>query len=424
MKKKFLLLTLPALMVLSGCSSVSLKQKENIMLEDTVAHEEIFGEAEESPMIKIMNPRRAIEDLEKPHIGFQKMSYHDDVEDKDYYAVRFVAAVASDSVTATWTRGFSKANSDQTRHPLSAAGIVATKSYTTLNNNGEPASVPSDFGAQYNYLLVYSMYKIPTELANAYICAYLTVDDGVNTPVKSDVVAARVAGGNAFSFAANKSTGYFMQGRINGSNQIVDMNDDWEKTGNPDDNHAEKQLALEANDEFGYFYYEAGVKFQYFGCSNFNKETYYVEQSPTTDYIKVRAKGTYRLFVNSDNDLYVGCKASDITIYLKPSSNWFEADTTKFSVWYADEPTGSWANNAFLTEYDTGIYQLEHYNFIAHPKIIFVRHDKDASSPSWDNDWTQTGDINYTSASDPPGKTMCTISGWSETSWDFVPAHS
>lgn len=414
MKKKLLFIALPALMVLSGCSGVSFKQEANVMLEDTLAHEEIFGEAEEAVQTKIMNPRRALEDLEKPHIGFQFMPYHDDEANEDFYAVRFVAAVASNSVTATWTRGFSKANSDQTKHPLSAAGIVATKSYTSLNNNGEPASVPEDFGAKYNYLLVYSMYKIPTDLANGYIAAYLTLDDGVNTPVKSDVVAARVAGGNAFSFSATKSAGYFMQGRINGETQIVDMDESPSGT-----DVAKKTQAFKANDEFGYFYYNPGTTFQYFGYDTFNRETYYFEQSASSDYFKVRVNSTIILSPNVDKLLYATCTAASVTLYLKPNSNWLA--TTKFAVWYTDNST--WATgDGFMTEVDAvnHIYKLDNYNFIAHPTIIFTRHNTTAGSPSWadGNKWDQTNDLTYVggpNGNSNPAESLYTIAdgAWS-----------
>ena len=62
MKKKLLLLTLPALMVLSGCAGVSASPKaNNLMTEDTLAHEEIFGEVVEAGELglKKLGPRKA-----------------------------------------------------------------------------------------------------------------------------------------------------------------------------------------------------------------------------------------------------------------------------------------------------------------------------------------------------------------------------
>ena len=56
MKKRLLLLALPAFMALSGCSGISVSPKANdLMVEDTLAHEEIFGEAVEAALRLLCN---------------------------------------------------------------------------------------------------------------------------------------------------------------------------------------------------------------------------------------------------------------------------------------------------------------------------------------------------------------------------------
>ena len=43
MKKRLFLGLLPAILVLGACSGVGIKEEKNLYVEDTLTHEEIFG---------------------------------------------------------------------------------------------------------------------------------------------------------------------------------------------------------------------------------------------------------------------------------------------------------------------------------------------------------------------------------------------
>ena len=402
MKNRFILFLLPFLMVLSACSNAPIKKSfanDNLLLEDTEAHEEIFsdGNLDTCYPIQDLLPRRKAEDLEKPHIGYQVMKYEEDTK----YAVRFVAAVASLNVTATWHRGLSKRDSDQSTKPISDSGIVATKAYVTLNNNGEPASVPSDFGAKYNYLLVYSMYNIPNnaDFSDGYIAAYLELDDGESKSY-SDVLVARIAGGNDFTIDRDRATGYFIQGKVNGTKQTIAMDDEWEKDGNPDGNAAEKQLALLADDEFGIFYYQKDTIFQFIGANTFNKETYWVVKAALNDYMTTRVNGTYRFYVKPfSNEIYTSCKSTSVNLYLHPGTNWQDGSAT-FKVKFVNADT---LHNLVLEDDVEKIYKYEGFDAIANPRIQFQRWSSDGGS--W---WGETSVMNFTDNGNPT-KTLLTV---------------
>ena len=90
MKKKLLLIALPALMALAGCSNFQNKpvQKEtelldNFMLEDTTAHEELFGAVDSNLNIKKIGvPDDDPGSTDIPRVGVQfSDSYKRDVLD-------------------------------------------------------------------------------------------------------------------------------------------------------------------------------------------------------------------------------------------------------------------------------------------------------------------------------------------------------
>ena len=127
MKKKYLLAIIPALLVLTSCSGAGpkdIKQAPQIV-EDTLAHEEIFGGvAEEAINLGYRAPRRSAE-ITKPVTGVQ---YADQGDGK--YAVRYVAAIDDYvGVEATWTRAVCYANGTQYK---TFEDKKCTQAYTAL----------------------------------------------------------------------------------------------------------------------------------------------------------------------------------------------------------------------------------------------------------------------------------------------------
>ena len=112
MKKRLLLLALPALMALSGCAGVSASPKaNNLMVEDTLAHEEIFGEAVEAGEFGLR--KAAPFKLATLTSDFVKMAYQIKFDDKgdgdasnDVISIRFIAAVKDAGKLRTEGKGY------------------------------------------------------------------------------------------------------------------------------------------------------------------------------------------------------------------------------------------------------------------------------------------------------------------------------
>lgn len=424
MKKKFLLAIIPALLALSSCAAGASKTKNDIFLEDTLAHEEIFGDVEEVGYVKTLTPLKdpdPVNPLEEPTIGVQYQPRYEKVADSGewYYSIRFVAAITSLSVDAQWTRGVSNTNSEQLKPVGTNATLIATTAYERVNDNGvittassvalkrdaEPDTYP------YHYFVVYTLRDIPETYADCFAVAYLTITDGVNTTV-SKAVAARIAGGHEFSFAANKSGGYFMAGTIGGSpNTILDLG-----AGSGDNKAQKLDQRLNANDLFGYYLIanaNAGYlsSFQYYGWSTFKNEVYYLERDAGSELFKVRVGGTYDIYVNKDFQFYMGCDSVDnMTLYFKPDATWL-GGSSKSAVYYTDNSS---FNGLVIEDSENHIYKIEGYNFKTHPVIIFTKHNPAIAGYSWygegENCWDQTVNITYTDAGNPT-KNLYTITG-------------
>ena len=117
MKKRLLLIALPVFMALTGCKPSPIRDKEyKYLQEDTLAHEEIFGEAVEASELgaRIARPYK----LATLTSDFVKIGYQIKFDDKgnadasdDVISIRFVAAIKDAGVTAYWHRCLSKQDS-------------------------------------------------------------------------------------------------------------------------------------------------------------------------------------------------------------------------------------------------------------------------------------------------------------------------
>lgn len=306
MKKSLLLIALPALLVLSSCNNANGRaNKIDYFKEDTVAHEEFFGGSELAPK-RLGDPE---EDPESggeqftltPKIGVQFVSYTESAQ--TLYAVRYVAAVdltSLDGITAEWTRGVSEKDGNQIKSL--GGGHNSTVLYASLNNGGTPKAATSETGGEYKNYLVYSMYGIPASQVDSYIVAYLTLSDGSHTPVKSKAVAAKIDGGNAFSFASNTNA-HFIQGTINGTRQVKFATN--EENGG---NLAEYiDVDLKDTDSFGSFYFSSDESsFEYYGNALFDSSISNFKESATlTGYVTPLVSGGYSLYVSKSPENHV-----------------------------------------------------------------------------------------------------------------------
>lgn len=422
MKKRFLFALLPATMALAACLGIQSSQKQaNLMLEDTVAHEEVFGAADEIGDLRVpgMNPRRIAFAADFIKMGYQ--IHFDDKDDadasNDVIHIRFVAAIKDRNVLAYWHRGFAQPNGyegantegETWRFKLND-GVVneSKKIYETLTDGGTPitAGVEGEYAA-YEGFIIYSLLNIPYEAyKDSYLGAYVEVvdpEDAENTQ-KSQFVAVKVekqtayTSKNAFAVPNTYLGKHFLQGRINGSMQTV-LED--ESTLDSASNYASyKDKALLADDYFG-SYYLSTEHFQFFGHDTFFTESadLFDESDVLAGYVSPKAAGTHTLFLSSgsgtENHVYSAKDDANHEFTATGCPDWVDDGGAVIfaSVQHANNEwywvTGAFASNTVTFNAPANIKQF-----------LLVRCPSGTAEPSWsavgDNlgrIYNKTGDI-------------------------------
>lgn len=343
MNKKALLIALPALMAISACSGALMPPKaNNLMAEDTLAHEEIFGEAVEAGELglKKLGPRKAPTiDADFSKIGYQiNFNNNGAGEADDTISIRFVLALKSADVSVSWHRGLAQADGTIGANPGSGwkykldDGIEnnSSKIYATLNNGSGStitAGVSGEF-EDYQGFAIYTLRNIPYEAQkDSYLVAYATIT-GDNT-LQSQALAVKIekdgaVSKNKFSFDPTV-TGHFLQGKIGGvENSLVRAT---EESGILYASY--RNVALDAADSFGSFYYSPSA-FQFCGYSSyFGSAADYFDAASLGGYVSPKASGTKTLYVYSaatgeENCIHV---SREVTLYL--TANWTGWEASK-----------------------------------------------------------------------------------------------
>lgn len=380
MKKAFLLGILPALMALSSCAGAGSKvepKNDNLFLEDTLAHEEIFGEAE----IEIQNykqPLRSPELSPEPTYGVQ---YQDA---GDYVHMRFIAAVSLPDVgaaTAKWTRTMYKGHGE----PEGQSGAVykaqadkeCTRAYTSLVNGESTLTLTAfntEYGTSYNYFIVYTMLNIPKEGYEDYsIRAFVTISDVASTKG----VAATVGKTANATFDLDRS-GHFISGRFNGSHNEFASNHDLEG------NYAAYDVTLKEGDTFALIYYNSETNvFLLNGTARDDDKGYFCDNSKNT------------MTSNYDGDVTVYLNTSD-KIYIKTSVDLIRpiyVDVSERTWWgqASDRYTALWAFGGSKADEWIVLNRVGTSNLYVTPNPIdpadhdqFIVVDSRASTPTWD----------------------------------------
>lgn len=406
MNKKIVLTVLPVFMLLASCSAQPNKVEKDIFVEDTLAHNELFGGEEVvGEQLKLDRTyREADPSLKKPLVGVQYKA-----EGDGKYSIRYVAAIHALDVQAVWHRGLClESGSEQ----LVFGTVESTVAYTALGSGSTGAdnvpdiTVPADAGEDYNYFVVYTVRNIPSSEVNSYLFAYLTLKKGASE-VSSDARISKVSGGNSFTLdlADGERSTYFIQGRINGSDSaFYNINDD----GGSDNYIQESNVPLIPEDNFGFFKYETEGRehFQYFG--SYGGGTACHSNISSSDYEKVCDTGTYDIFLSKKegtvNKVYLDCTATSRRIYLD-NGKWIE-DTTPhryaLNVFHDDVDNSKdihvWYNFTLLSGVvyyvDVPVATFATYD----SGIIFVRFGAEAAN-DWANKWNQTQDFGLPSTS-------------------------
>ena len=242
MKKRLFLGILPALLTLSACSGGAAQPKEekNLFLEDTLAHDEIFGGAELEE--RALAPKRLLAqdftrklddpdpvthpDADDFSIGVQSLS-----ESTGYISFRFVAAVHFEDsqvgpTQAVWTRTVSYT----TGAVKKAEGTFSSqKAYQKLSTSSGAYSI-SDYntahGTNYTRFVVYTLRNVPVDENDYYVSAYLTLStkegQSGGKDLTSRAVAVNASETAKFAYDLGNSGGaFFIEGTINSLHTII-----------------------------------------------------------------------------------------------------------------------------------------------------------------------------------------------------------
>ena len=409
MNKKLILLALPTLMVLSSCSNVSINPNNlnniNTIREDTTAHSELFDDVAFDEELPLKQPLRAVEDLVEPQIGVQFKSYTEG--GKDYYAVRYVAAIKGLDVTATWTRAVSEKNGNQIKTLSSETN--ATKAYKTLNNGGVISTASTEYPG-YDYYLVYVMYDIPTSYGDAYMMAYLTLSYGEAAPVKSKAIVTQInSTGHRFSFNVDSVTNnYFIAIHHTEDEDTVYYGAAGVDKPNPEENdHAVfENKAFADGDTFGLFKLTSSA-FIFCDYSTYlaSSAARFTNLNGSVDqYGKMYLSGSYSLYVNYLDKVYVSPTDVTTTISFKPNTNWNTASATFAAYAFTKNDLGETTASHWyaLSSASMGFFKAD-INIGTYKAIVFCRMNPSEGhvDKNWYFDnvqdgygvWNQTRDI-------------------------------
>ena len=420
MKKKLCLAILPAALMLSACSGITQNlenERKDAFTEDTLAHEELFGgnaHAFDLGQQKGLQPRKSImeqrfedpDPLTQPTIGVQYA-----VEPDGDYAIRYVAAIASLRVQATWTRDIAEVNGGRTKDGQSLQFPV-NKAYDALSEAGEDGNeaplLPSSVGSEYRYFVVYTLRNIPEDKVNSYLFGYLTLTslEGEGS-VSTQARVSRVGGGNTYKFdiASSDYHGYFIKGSIGGSSNPIKLD------GTPSEgNYAQKEnLSLSANDTFGIFKYQqasdsnhTGEHFQFFGYEQLRRSAQFFSRVSEKDYYKVPGTGTYKLYLTTSHEVHIitpDAGKTSAKFYFKTGLSWGTSARYALNAFNnnANPATQCWITLSRID--DTDYYTCNAFSAVEWPEIQLVRLNPGTSTYNWDGDWwSKTGNLSTDSA--------------------------
>ncbi len=311
MKKKYLVALLPIALILSSCSSVS-KTNNNYFIEDTKAHEEIFGSISSSQLQAIrLNPYKSLDDgvsLYQPKIGFQRKTNNDGT-----FSVRFVAALQSATDSAYWTRSVHNLSGTVEKEKTTTE---ITTVYSVVNGGDMPAAaldVEADDGTKpYDCYAVYCMFNIPASYSDYYIDAFVSVNNGDNS-VNSKIGSINVADGdkhNTYSFGNNNRCLAFVNGKA-------------VESGNLNGNKVALYSArLNAGDKLQVLYVNQNdLTYSVCGNQSLGRSDPDFSLFTTNDGLNVVNSGTYNIYLNGSDQYYF-----EKEIYLQGKLGWGEND--------------------------------------------------------------------------------------------------
>ena len=431
MKKKYLLGIIPALLALSACNNGGTQKEEkqlgDDLLEDTLAHEEIFGNVEEGLAPRklsgkgfgslrfedpVLSPELDPTDTSvHPAIGVQ--SFYDSVNNK--VSFRFVAAVHFDDAearigtTARWPRSVSKA--DGTAYPKDGTGEnptnpnpVCTTAYKKLSNDGGAYTIEQfnseHGGTEYTHFVVYTLRDIDLSTytgSDYYVSAYLSLSGSVGD-VSSKAIAIRFDRDVKYSY--NPLLGeYVLFGSV-GGNPYVKKADVVRSSLGDTDVAKFNNLAFSDGDSFliREFYdtkvYIKKPKLEGEG----NAVGYWFNADGSS--IEANYNGIYNLSYNNSSQLWVGSASNVVSggeLYIDVNVSWWGNDSAWTSVYVYDGTlasghgkwfalTGTFWGNTFRTHTEDAVFTSTSYA-AGYKKAVVCRLKNGTNLPADRTEW-------------------------------------
>lgn len=313
MKRKLFTSLFPVLMALTACGGAGPKNPgPELFKEDTLAHEEIFGDINSGLSRKVT---RNLDPLDpataEPLIGIQAYT-----ETEGYVSLRFVAAVHIEdgnlgSTTAVWNRAMFTDEGDVFKV---AENMPSTKAYTSIKDNGADLTADAfdalhgDTG-YYTHFVVYSMLNIPftyndTDIREYYLTATLTLSGATYTYT----AATNVNRTKQVSFKPAIAGEYSLRGKINNVDGVTQSHDNnYGDNPLPQGKVARFTTTLKSADTFYVVYNHvdatpADSKFHIYPVSEMTLNNLFTESG---NKINPKADGNYVLYVSNENKIEV-----------------------------------------------------------------------------------------------------------------------
>ena len=293
MNKKLLLITLPLALTLSGCSNIK-PIPVNHMTEDTLAHNEIFGDIDTASFSKKLTPNKTLNEgeLYTPLLSFQHKPNNDGT-----YSIRFIATIESKSMDIVWTRSVHDLNGSTTGGKAKATKQVNTI-YESLSDDGvqvwatNVVEKDDELGTKpFNYYAVYCLLNITNSVSSYYIDAFVTVTLGESSK-NSYVGSVNVAD-------KTKHIKYSLEG---GSRYVADINGVVRESDAHDGNNLMlNSIDLSANDKLQAYYLDTNaLTYTRYGYADLVRNNPDFEAGSSGE-IKAKYSSTYNVFLNTSN---------------------------------------------------------------------------------------------------------------------------
>lgn len=383
MKKKILLGLLPALLVLSSCQAVPnvgnetgprFIPEDQQFLEDTEAHDEIFGDSVLSGDLGVRKmpsiPATPADDS-IPTVGIQYKE-----EDEDYVSFRFVAAIkvadhdddgdvdADDLavINVKWIRGIFKGDGTPYK-TMNTDLIVSTKAYTSLaaKNNVDLYSIEdlnTAKGTHYTHFVTYTVLHVPVAHPDYYFLVNVNYEDTATSTIRrSDPLITSIDRKTQF-VSADMELGYNLIKKTSSGFTRIDP------AGEPGSGNLAKfeDVALNADESIivVYYYMEIGGGEPDFNTMRF-KVYNYNDKGTNGSYFfaaeegfaKVNFKATYTFTLTDAGKINVSAEDIVRPIWVKiekdESKLWWWGNDDRFTALYAFDETVNPKREAWFT---------------------------------------------------------------------------